>query len=197
MFQRKFYYPLLVLAVLLCALSISAVSAPSAHAAGVPGNSTKTQVVHASESFCNFLKRSDPAHAEDPHICDLKIVSTDTYTPRKTNGSITPNGACGVYNNNHKFSVTGVFNSWGFSQTTDFYWNGSCGAPSILSHDCSDLWATAVFTVSPDRCIQYPNGSGHTQAEDDIFVSSMAGGTFIAHAYSDGLSDTEINDWSN
>lgn len=160
---------------------------------GSPTVSTsQTKTIKVTAQLCDLLKKSDPAQAKNPSICNMKIVTTDVYT-KNTNArlSMSPN-ACPWQTLRHTYTAGGLL--FGFSQTTQFVWTGNCGAPSIAWHVCNGLTAFWPESVSQGPCFQYPNGSGHTQAEDDVVVSTYVG-SFPAYAYSDGLSNGTIYDW--
>lgn len=209
MFKQKLYHSMIVLVMLVCAFMVGSTSASPVHAAGLSVSSTsKTQIVKAPKKLCDFLKKSTPTHAGDPHICDFKYVSTDTYVNTQ-NSSARPLSAsyCGSTAIVHTASFTDLTFLWGFSQTTTFHWGNTCSytiLPTVSYHDCHSMWSYPPFVVSPNRCLQYPAAfpmpiQDGIVAEDDINVATYLGGTFVASIYSAAgqypVYGSQITDW--
>lgn len=206
MFKMFLFRSIIALAMLTCAFTIFAVGHSSAHAArlSTATKTTKTIVGRVSAQRCALLKKSDPVHAKDPRFCQFTLVITDiTITNAAVSNarsvtSVASITSCVSKDVNHTISYTEIPQIWGYSQTTDFHWSGNCGAPSVVNHICNGLWAVVGWSISQGNCFSYPNGTGHTQAEDDVYYGSLAaGGTYPAHMYSDGRSDGTIYDWND
>jgi hypothetical protein len=196
MFQLKWSRALIVLAMLVCLLIVGLVGTPSAHAAGVSlttTTTTKTSTVKASARLCAFLKKSLPTRAGEAHLCEIKVVVTDVIT-RRTGVQPAPLSSSGCYpfivNHSARYGST----AFGFSQSETFTY-GCTPAPQISNHRCYGLWwLPGSSPLSQDACFQYPNGSGHTQAEDDVTIYNGDGPAWVA-GYSDGQPNASIYDW--
>jgi hypothetical protein len=200
MFQLKWSRALIVLAMLVCLFAIGLAATPSAHAAGVSlttTTTTKTSTVKASTRFCTFLKKSFPTHAGEAHFCDIQVVVTNVITRRTGDAvSLSPN-SCYPVTIHHLAHYTWIATlppPAGFAQSENFTY-GCSAAPVISNHQCNGWWALPPVTISQGGCFDYPNGSGHTQAEDDVYVSSIWGGTLGLYGYTDAGPNGNIHDW--
>jgi hypothetical protein len=197
MFRPKWSRTLIVLAMLLCLFTVGVVGIPSAHAAEVSfttTTTTKTSTVKASAQLCAILQKNLPARERDAHLCDITIVVTDVVTRRTgiQSASLSPNACYPVVHHSADYNI-GFNASAGFSQSETFTY-GCTPAPVISNHQCSGWTADTSILIHVDRCIQYPNGYGHTQAEVDVDVS---GYTHWFQGYSDGQPNASIYDWCN
>lgn len=204
MFRPKWSRALIVLAMLLCLFTVGLVGTPSAHAAAgalITITTTKTFTVKTSAPFCAFLQKSFPTRAGDAHLCDITLAVKDVIT-RKTgiqSASLSPNACYPVVNHSASYDVfrqiglLGQNPVAGFSQSETFTY-GCTPAPVISNHQCYGVWIDSAVTLSQMNCIQYPNGSGHTQAEDDV-AFTVSGETVELSGYSDGQPNESIYDW--
>lgn len=185
------------LAMMLCLVTVGLVGTPLAHAAVGPLTTTtttaKTSTVKASARLCAFLQKSFPARAGDAHLCDITIVATDVVT-RTTGAQSTSLSPSSCYPVNHSAAYSFLGGAAGFSQSETFTY-GCTPAPMITNHRCYGLWNGLGQAMSQLGCYQYPNGYGHTQAEDDVVLSFSVGGTIEPRGFSDGQPNASIYDW--
>ena len=201
MIRTRFYT---VIAVVLLATAFWGVYAPSALAAvrsSVDGSSqtqVQTEVLHAPAKLCDFLKKSSSELAMNPHVCDMRVVLTNTFISKKSGD---PNAvfaaSCPSGSLKHTASYTDLTFLWGFSQTTIFDWDGNCDTPTVSYQDCSQMWAYWPFSLSPATCSNYASGVNRV-AQDNITVTESSVYQFTASIYSTAdPSDTKMVDsWS-